>query len=328
MSPLPVEMTDPTFLADATAGFDETPARGPYTLAMRNSAIYIPLANMSADFEPIIATIKQQLATSPSDNGALYLAPDINTSPALIAGYQHQLALLLSLHSNATSPSLEVPFGSGTSLSTINLHPFSRGTVRLNTTHPLEQPVLDYRSGSNPLDIAVTVAHLRYLRQIFSTATMRARGAVEVAPGAAVATTEQLEEYARSSIQLSVQHPCCTAAMLPREMGGVVGKDLRVHGADGLRIVDMSTSLLLLASHLSSLAYAIAEKVRLPLNVVAYICMVFRTNGSLRRWRISSFMNMLVQAVGYRSGCTQAHIDKAPSFNMMQLTIGCTEVDR
>ena len=255
-------MNDPTFVARATASFNETPARGAYTLAMGNSAIYVPLANMSADFESIISTIKQQLTASEFENAALYLPPDIQTSPAMMAGYQHQLALLLELHSNESSPSLEVPFASGTTLTTINLHPFSRGSVRLNATHPLEKPVLDYRSGSNPLDVAISAAHLRYLRQIFVTPTMRARGAVEVAPGADVATTEQLEEYARISMLLSLNHPCCTAAMLPREIGGVVGKDLKVHGADRLRIVDMSVAPLLPGSHLSSLAYAIGEKVR------------------------------------------------------------------
>lgn len=255
-------MNDPTFVASATASFNETRARGPYTLAMGNSAIYVPLANMSVDFESIITAIKQQLKTPRLENAASYLPPDINTSPVMMAGYQHQLALLLKLHANVSSPSLEVPFASGTALTTINLHPFSRGSVRLNATHPLEQPILDYRSGSNPLDIAISVTHLRYLRQIFITPAMRARGAVEVAPGADVATTEQLAEYAQTSMLLSLNHPCCTAAMLPREMGGVVGKDLRVHGADRLRIVDMSVSPLLPGSHLSSLAYAIGEKVR------------------------------------------------------------------
>lgn len=256
-------MYDPAFIADATAGFDESPARGPYTLAMRNSAIYIPLANMTPDFTSIIATAKQQLSKPPSANVALYLPPDVRTSPAMMAGYQHQLALLLALHSNPSAPSLEVPFGGGaTSLSTVNLHPLSRGTVRLNRTRPLEQPVLDYRAGSNPVDLAVGVAHLRYLRRLLGTPALRALGAVEVRPGPNITTTEQLAEYLRGSAQLSLHHPCCTAAMLPRELGGVVGKDLKVHGADGLRVVDMSVAVMLPSSHTSSLAYAIGEKVR------------------------------------------------------------------
>ena len=55
--------------------------------------------------------------------------------------------------------------------------------------------------------------------------------------------------------------------MMPRAMGGVVGPDLKVHGADGLRIVDMSVLPLLPSSHLSATAYAVAEKVSCPLRI-------------------------------------------------------------
>lgn len=51
--------------------------------------------------------------------------------------------------------------------------------------------------------------------------------------------------------------------MLPKDKGGVVGPDLKVHGAPGLRVVDMSISPLLIGSHLSATAYAVGEKVRL-----------------------------------------------------------------
>ncbi|KAK7968714.1 dehydrogenase xptC [Apiospora saccharicola] len=206
LSPLPRDMYDPAFLADATAGFDEIPARGPYTLAMRNSAIYIPLANMTAaDFESIITTIKQQLANPPSRHAALYLPPISETR----------------------RPWWRAPFGGGPtslSISPVTLHPFSRGTVRLNATHPLEQPILDYRAASNPLDLAVAVVHLRYLRRIMDTPTMRALGAVEARPGSNITSTEELEEYVRESVQLSTHHPCCTAAMLPRELGAWSGR--------------------------------------------------------------------------------------------------------
>jgi choline dehydrogenase-like flavoprotein len=56
-------------------------------------------------------------------------------------------------------------------------------------------------------------------------------------------------------------HPCCTAAMMPKPKGGVVDKDLKVHGAKGLRVVDMSVLPLVPAAHLSATAYAVGEKV-------------------------------------------------------------------
>ena len=68
-------------------------------------------------------------------------------------------------------------------------------------------------------------------------------------------------EYTKDQMTFSFMHPCCTAAMMPKAKGGVVGPDLKVHGADGLRIVDMSVLPLLPSSHLSATAYAVAEKV-------------------------------------------------------------------
>jgi choline dehydrogenase len=49
--------------------------------------------------------------------------------------------------------------------------------------------------------------------------------------------------------------------MLPKNKGGVVGPDLKVHGASGLRVMDISVVHLLPSAHLSALAYAVGEKV-------------------------------------------------------------------
>ena len=49
--------------------------------------------------------------------------------------------------------------------------------------------------------------------------------------------------------------------MIPKELGGVVGPDLRVHGVKGLRIVDASIMPLIPAAHTTSTVYAVAEKV-------------------------------------------------------------------
>ncbi|KAL2173990.1 GMC oxidoreductase-like protein [Thermothelomyces heterothallicus CBS 202.75] len=262
--PLPSEMVNnATFKADAMAGFDEVPARGPYTLAGGNNAIFVSLPHLTADCGAITAKIRAMVADGTAGS---YLAADVRTIPAMVAGYEAQLLVLADLLDNPEAPSLETPWATSeapqaSSVLAFLLHPLSRGSVRLNLSDPLAQPVLDYRSGSNPVDIDLHLAHVRFLRGLLDTPTMRGRGALETAPGSAVADSDEaLEEYVRSHSTLSFMHPCCTAAMLPEDRGGVVGPDLKVHGAEGLRVVDMSVMPLLPGAHLSATAYAVGEK--------------------------------------------------------------------
>lgn len=52
-----------------------------------------------------------------------------------------------------------------------------------------------------------------------------------------------------------------TLAMLPRELGGIVGPDLKVYGIANLRVVDSSIIPVIPSAHLQSVVYALAEKV-------------------------------------------------------------------
>jgi len=251
-------MSNPAFLADATAGFDEIPARGPYTLAGSNSAIFVPLANITADYQTIVSRINSIIEDG---SAASYLPADYRSDSTMIAGYMQQLATIAKLMNDSRVPSLESTFATGTSVRAVNLHPMSRGTVRLNLADPLGVPTVSYGTGSNPIDFDVYLAHNRYLRRMLNTTTLQSFGAVEVNPGASVQTDAALIDYIQRTMTLSFMHPCCTAAMMPKNKGGVIGPNLKVHGAAGLRVVDMSILPFLPSSHLSALAYAVGEKV-------------------------------------------------------------------
>jgi len=255
-------MLDPDYRANATAGFNQIPATGPYTLAGGNSAIFVSLPKLSQKYKSIAAKIRK-IATDGSAASYLPPGPDYGANPAMVKGYASQLLALASLLENPKAPSLETPWATGTLAWAFLLHPLSRGTVRLNLSAPLDQPILDYRAGTNPIDFDLHLAHLRFLRSLISTPTMRKYGAVETSPGSTVPDTDEaLIPYIKDQILLSFLHPCCTAATMPRSKGGVVGPDLKVHGAKGLRVVDMSVLPVLPSAHLSATAYAVAEKVR------------------------------------------------------------------
>ena len=263
--PLPSQMTtNTTFKSAATGAFAANPATGPYTLAGGNSAIYVSLPHLApSHFRSITHTIRQM---AQNGSASAYLPADIRTNPAIIAGYKSQLLALASLLENPASPSLETPWATsefpiGTTAWSFLLHPLSRGTVRLDLASPLSQPILDYRAASNPVDLQIHLAHVHYLRNLFLTPTLAAQGAVELGPGAATAADDALlTDYIKKNSLLSFMHPCCTAAMMAREEGGVVGRDLKVHGARGLRVVDVSVLPFLPGAHLSATAYAVGEK--------------------------------------------------------------------
>ncbi|KAM7217259.1 GMC oxidoreductase [Rhypophila decipiens] len=275
IGPLPADVSDAnaTYYELAKSQIDQTPAQGPYTLGMGNSAVYVSLPHAApTTYKSFVSKLRSLASPSSASVLASYLpaGEDYASNAAMLAGYQSQLLTLAELFSNPEAPSTESPFastshpGHGPISFAFLLHPLSRGTVRLNKSDPLGQPILDYRAGSNPLDFSQHIAHLRYLRKLGSTPTFKKYAAVETSPGADVQTDEELIEYIKNSIVLSFQHPCCTAAMMPRDKGGVVGRDLKVHGAEnlggGLRVADMSIAPLLVGSHTSATAYAIGEK--------------------------------------------------------------------
>jgi choline dehydrogenase len=231
---MPSDMLNATFAAAAAAAFNATPAAGPYTLALSNSFIWISLPNMTtpSTLSTLLARIRSLAGAS--DTSGLYLPPAYASDTSLMAGYRSQLLALADFYSNPHAPSMESAFATGTRLPAAILHPFSRGTVRLNGTNPLGLPILDYRSASNPIDMDLHLIHLRYLRRTIQSQTFRGLSAVELQPGLAAQSDEELAAYIRKSTTQSFMHPCCTTAMMPREKGGVVSAGLQVHGAAGL----------------------------------------------------------------------------------------------
>jgi choline dehydrogenase-like flavoprotein len=95
---------------------------------------------------------------------------------------------------------------------------------------------------------------------------MKAIGLSELLPGPAILDVgDALEVYVRTAL-LTAWHPAGTAAMLPKELGGVVDPELKVYGVSNLRVVDASIIPMLPSSHTMATVYAIAEKVSFSKN--------------------------------------------------------------
>lgn len=259
-SPNEAEMTkNETLVKEAVEQFRERPARGPYTLAMGNSAGYAALQNVTPDWEKIVADIRAQI----EDRSALKYLPS-TAAKTVQEGYLAQLEILAQALEHPEHPILEMPFATGPGTAFL-LKPLSRGSVVLNSDDHDATPIVNYATGANPVDLDIMATYVDYFRRLYATDTWQELGAKEVAPGADVTEQDALIEYVKDSVIQSLMHPCCTAAMLPREKGGVVDSSLSVYGVKGLRVADCSIIPTVPASHTTTTAYGIGEKVSQPL---------------------------------------------------------------
>ena len=198
-----------------------------------------------------------------SQPASQYLAP--GTHPSVVEGYTRQHALYTSALASKSFTLLAMGFSNSSSAAPQLMHGFSRGTVRVNTTHPFDaEPVVDYRFGSHPLDVELIVENIKFVRRFFtsSESELHRYGAREVSPGLELyGTDEQLRGWVRANVVPSVFHPVGTAARMPREWGGVVDSGLQVYGVKGVSVVDTSVWPTIVGGTTSMTVYVVAEKV-------------------------------------------------------------------
>jgi len=149
------------------------------------------------------------------------------------------------------------PF-SGFTLSTCQLRPESRGFVRIQSPDPCQAPAMTAHYLSTELDCQTTVAGVMATRAIAASAAMRALIKREHRPGPAVHGYDAILDYCRANGQ-TIFHPVGSARMGTDAMA-VVDARLRVHGVEGLRVVDCSVMPTLVSGNTNAAAYMIAER--------------------------------------------------------------------
>ncbi|KAI0141129.1 putative GMC oxidoreductase [Hypoxylon sp. NC0597] len=159
-------------------------------------------------------------------------------------------------------------FGLGTegfyvSIIAILSHPFSRGSIHIQSADPHSPPAVDPRAMTHTLDLELHARHVLLLEKIRDTSPLRELfkedGRRLDNNGRRVETLDQAKEAVKNRCTPNY-HVRGTAAMIPREAGGVVDSKLRVYGVDGLRIADASVFPLIPRGNIQSSVYAVAER--------------------------------------------------------------------
>jgi choline dehydrogenase len=146
----------------------------------------------------------------------------------------------------------------GLTIAPCQLRPESRGHIRIKSPDATVYPSIVPNYLSDPLDREVAIASLRIARSIASQPALAPWMDSELAPGAAAETDAQLLEYAQMAGG-TIYHPVGTCQM-GHGPSAVVDPQLRVHGVEGLRVVDASVMPRLVSGNTNAPTIMIAEK--------------------------------------------------------------------
>ena len=137
--------------------------------------------------------------------------------------------------------------------------PKARGRVWLRSSDPADKPRIITNSLGEAEDLQSLLAGMSLAREIADRTPLRELIVTELKPGAQVREREELEADLRKRLFL-IYHPVGTARMSDSHPEAVVDSQLRVHGIDGLRVIDASIMPLIPGGNTNAPTIMIAER--------------------------------------------------------------------
>jgi choline dehydrogenase len=134
----------------------------------------------------------------------------------------------------------------------------SRGSIQLRSADPTWAPAIDPGYLEAGEDVDALVAGVRHAREVFGAAALRRIGRDERLPGGGATSDDALREAVRGGVE-SLYHPVSSCRMGVDAMA-VVDPQLRVHGLDGLRVIDASVMPTLVRGNTNAPTIMIAER--------------------------------------------------------------------
>ena len=149
--------------------------------------------------------------------------------------------------------------GKGYTIVVLQTHPQSRGQLTLRSTDPTQPPAIFANYFGHEADQQTLVKGMKLVRRLVQTKSFACYTDVEALPGPQVQSERQIIGYLRKNAR-SISHPVGTCKMGHDEMA-VVDEQLRVHGVEGLRVVDASIMPTITHGNTNAPAIMIAEKI-------------------------------------------------------------------
>ncbi|SUA64299.1 GMC family oxidoreductase [Oligella urethralis] len=198
----------------------------------------------------------------------------LSRSGPLAIGINQGAAFCYALPDEAKTPDIQFHFGtlsadqaggavhpwSGCTISVCQLRPESRGHMELRSSDPSTPLAIHPNYLSTDLDRRTAVASVKLARRIATTGPLADLLIREHRPGVEQQSDDEILEFCRN-YGATIFHPAGTAKMgSANDSSAVVDDRLRVHGFQGLRVVDASIMPTLVSGNTNVPVVMIAEK--------------------------------------------------------------------
>ncbi|MDA9433189.1 GMC family oxidoreductase [Bradyrhizobium sp. CCBAU 51627] len=138
--------------------------------------------------------------------------------------------------------------------------PESRGYVRIRSADPFAPPIIQTNYLDAELDRRVIVGGMKLARRLLKSAPLSPYYAYEDFPGPNVVSDDEFL-HAATERGTTTFHPGCTCRMGPADSTwAVVDDQLRVHGLEGLRVIDASVMPRMISANLNASTMMIADR--------------------------------------------------------------------
>ncbi|MFO1806724.1 choline dehydrogenase [Pseudomonas aeruginosa] len=135
----------------------------------------------------------------------------------------------------------------------------SCGRIHLKSRDPRQHPSILFNYMSHEQDWQEFRDGIRLTREIMNQPALDPYRGRELSPGVNVQSDAELDEFIRNHAETAF-HPSCSCKMGSDDMAVVDGQG-RVHGMEGLRVVDASIMPLIITGNLNATTIMMAEKI-------------------------------------------------------------------
>jgi choline dehydrogenase len=134
----------------------------------------------------------------------------------------------------------------------------SIGSVTLRTADPADAPRIRFNYMQRPEDWQEFRAGIRLTREVLAQEAFKPYAGKEISPGPDVISDADIDAWLKRSVE-SAYHPCGTCKM-GSDARSVVDAECRVHGLEGVRVVDASIMPSIVSGNLNAPTIMLAEK--------------------------------------------------------------------